>query len=314
MTTPPVQNLTPAEQARALLADAARTNRFYTPHSWTDDNRQVLRENDGATAMYAAQAATAHAVLEVVGELRALREAVRHVLAVRNELFEARRDLADIASAVRGLTDVMTSGAAQTVDVANQLAELTSVVDRGQIDVAREVAAVAAAVDDHGSRRGWWSRLLRRRPAGPARPSVDDEMRSLPPLDTVPPVVPAISAGQCALERLAHLREVLADWAVTLPDSPNVSGLRQGLAVTVYEAWEATRAVIAQVVGGLPLGTSVSGGVQDAVLLLEAALHKMGPAGVPSVEAVQAVSDRLTELLKVVAAEAVAARAEVDAR
>jgi hypothetical protein len=54
--------------------------------------------------------------------------------------------------------------------------------------------------------------------------------------------------------------------------------------------------------------------VQDAVLRLGSALQEMGPAGVPSMESVRAVSDRLTELLKVVAAEAVAARAEVDGR
>ncbi|GAA3702477.1 hypothetical protein GCM10022224_080370 [Nonomuraea antimicrobica] len=296
-------------EARALLADAANKDRFYDNSSpYNERRRQALREgDDAATALYAAQAATAHAVLAVAGELAELRGQVHELRAVRE-------DLADIADAVRGLANALTSGAGQSADVADQMAELTGVVDRGLIDVAREVADVAAAVNEHRGRRRSWRNLFRRRPAGPARPGVAADAQETPsPVDLAIPVasVPAISAGQLALERLAHLREVLANWAVTLPDNPNVSGLRQGLAITVYDAWEATRAVIAQVAGNLSIS---AGPVQDAVLLLEAALHEMGPAGVPSIEAVRAVSDRLTELLKVVAAQAVAARAEVDAR
>ncbi|UBU19185.1 hypothetical protein [Nonomuraea gerenzanensis] len=186
------------------------------------------------------------------------------------------------------LQRVLTTGltaAAAVADLREAVTGLTAAVE------------VAAVCDE----RGLQPPALRRPDAAP----------SLPPLDTgtVLPVVPAIAAGQDALERLAHLREVLADWAVTLPDHPNRSGLRQGLAATVDETWEATHAVIAKVAG-----SSVSTPVQDAVLLLAAALQEMGPAGVPSMEAVRAVSDRLTELLKVVAAESVAARAEVDAR
>ncbi|MFI9846736.1 hypothetical protein ACIHFD_57620 [Nonomuraea sp. NPDC051941] len=185
----------------------------------------------------------------------------------------------------RVLTTELTAAAA-VADLRQAVTGLTAAV---------EVAA-ATTCDERGLQPA-----RRRSDATPSRPPLDT--------NTVLPVVPAIPAGQDALERLAYLREVLADLAVTLPDNPNRSGLRQGLAATVYEAWEATHAVIAKVVD-----SSVSGPVQDAVLLLGSALEEMGPAGVPSMESVLAVSNRLTDLLKVVAAETVGARAEVDAR
>jgi uncharacterized protein YigA (DUF484 family) len=442
MITPSAQKPSPAEQAKALLADAANKDRFYNNSSCYDDRpRQALREgDDAATALYAAQAATAQALLAVVGELAALRVEVRQAATARLE------ELPNLASGMRGLAAALKP----LQDIAGSVDGLTDQVEAIRDEVEDGLAHVAGSVELLADRRrsGGWSRLLwwRRRPVVQARPSVvdvrealmgtaaakaikahgeevlgllagldavgqdttrplvltggapahrawcainqiasqgrflperlrdhwlvrpaqqlleetldrvlttelsaaaavadlrqgltglmnsvevaapairdelglrpalrhSDATRSLPPLDTdtVAPVVPAIPAGQCALERLAHLREVLANWAVTLPDSPNRSGLRQGLAATVYDAWEATRAVIAQVAGKQPI--SVPGPVQDAVLLLETALHEMGPAGVPSIDSVRAVSDRLTELLKAVAAEAVAARAEVD--
>ncbi|MEV4364591.1 hypothetical protein [Nonomuraea sp. NPDC049625] len=325
MATSPVQ-LTAAEQAKALLADAANKDRFYENSSICDDQlRYALRKgDDAATAMYAAQAATAHAVLGVVDQLGELRAEVRQAVGA------PREDLFQLASALRGLAAALTASAERDADVAGAIRALTGTLAERMDTQADQVQAVRAEVEDglaamadtmtllFDRRRGhWWSRLWpsRRRhvamaasetAAEPER--VAEATQSFPPLDTAP-LVPAIPAGQRALEQLAHLREVLADWAVTLPNNPNRSGLRQGLAATLYETWEATHAVIPKVVD-----SSVSGPVQDAVLRLGSALEEMGPAGVPSMESVRAVSDRLTELLKVVAAQAVAARAEVDAR
>lgn len=325
MTTTP--NTAPAEQAKALLADAAHTERFYSPY--LDTSQRVLQPMDTGTAQYAAQAATAHALLAVVDELAGLRAEMRQAVGA------PREDLFQLASAVRGLAAAVATSTAQDTDVAGAIRDLArTLADRmdGQAD---QVLAVKEAVEEgladvtdvlEARRGGWWSRLLwwRLRRTAQARPGIADEREALTgttaakaitatdsrlPLDPPLPVVPAIPAGQGALEKLAYLREFLADWAVTLPDDPNRSGLRQGLAATVYDAWEAAHAVIPKVVD-----FSVSGPVQDAVLRLGSALEEMGPAGVPSMAAVQAVSNRLTELLKVVAAEAVAARAEVDGR
>lgn len=310
MTTTPYAKNTPAEQAKALLAYAADKSRFRSPFI---DSPSVLYDQDAATATYAAQAATAQALLAVVGELAALRVEVRRAATARlEELPNLASGMRDLATALKPLQDI-----ADSVD------GLTDQVEGVRDEVEDGLAVVADTMTLLFDRRRsrWWSRLgwpvRRRRYLADRSDTTVPETESRSPVDVeVAPVVtvPVIPAGQDALERLAYLREVLADWAVTLPDHPNRSGLRQGLAVTVYEAWEATHGVVAQVVGSLPAGVRVSGPVQDAVLFLAAALQEMGPAGVPSIEAVRAVSDRLTELLKVVAAEAVVARAEVDAR
>ncbi|MEZ7132664.1 hypothetical protein ACBR40_45640 [Nonomuraea sp. AD125B] len=320
MTASSVQIPSSAEQSKALLADAANRDRFYENSSVCDKQlRYALRKgDDAATAMYAAQAATAHAMLAVVDELAGLRAELRQTAAA------PREDLAQLASLVRNLATAVATAAAQDADTASAIRDLHRTLAEGMDNQADQVLAVKGAVEEgladvtdvlEARRGGWWSRLLwwrinhRATRPGATPDSMAASTPSLPPLDSPLPVVPAIPAGQDALERLAYLREVLADWAVTLPDNPNRSGLRQGLAATVYEAWEATHAVIPKVVD-----SSVSGPVQDAVLRLGSALQEMGPAGVPSMESVRAVSDRLTELLKVVAAEAVAARAEVDGR
>jgi hypothetical protein len=302
---------TPAEQAKALLAYAANDRHFYEPITWDGSRMARLRGDEcSETAMYAAQAATAHALLAVVGELAALRaDLQQQAAATREDLAGIAAEVSDLATA---LTEPLTAVSGSVDGLTGQVEAVHDAVEEG-LDV---VADTMTLLFDRRPRL-WWLRLRSWRTRRHAtRPDIGDgvdtavgaaAMAHSLGIDTALPVVPAIPAGQDALERLAHLREVLADWAATLPDNPNRSGLRQGLAATLYEAWEATHAVIPKVVD-----SSVSGPVQDAVLRLGSALEEMGPAGVPAIEAVQAVSDRLTDLLKVAAAEAVTARAEVS--
>ncbi|MFI6793712.1 hypothetical protein ACIBG4_40910 [Nonomuraea sp. NPDC050383] len=90
MSTP---TTTAAEQARALLAYAA-DGRHFSEHY--QDNHRTLDKQDAATAMYAAQAATAHTLLAITDQLAALRHEVRQAAACRAEL-------AQIATAVQYL-------------------------------------------------------------------------------------------------------------------------------------------------------------------------------------------------------------------
>ncbi|MFI9553158.1 hypothetical protein [Nonomuraea endophytica] len=419
-----------AEQARALLASAAKPGNFRTEHDWGDGwgesvSFRVLRDSRAVTAGYEAQAATAHAMLAVAGELAGLRADVREgadlnctlaeVVTALQDLtqvvVQAGADAADrgdglvltLDSALYNIESAVSNAAAETADLTSELVEhrvegyarpygwlarwrarrrarteFAAMVDAagaanrlhdtliraaqmldcegwdawdvGRPDMVRAVERAAwewprsagreqlrtqawDAIADHlGQPLSDWQResgrtraevvAMLRQVAATVTGSDQDSARPQPgcaaalahtpaPVGTTPAVlVPTIPAGQRALEELAHLQEVLRDLAVTLPDDPNISGLRQGLAIKVCDAWEATTWVLATV-GEAHVGTGAQGPVQDAVLLLQAALEEMGPAGIPPNAVVQAVRDRLTELLKAVAAAAVA-RAEVD--
>ncbi|MDR8415058.1 hypothetical protein MTP10_40805 [Nonomuraea sp. 3-1Str] len=164
-------------EARALLAYAADEHHFYSP-VYTDGSRsQRLTEASAPTATYAAQAATAHALLAITGELAELRQSVGQMAAVR-------QDLADIAAAVRELATAVT---AASTDVVDQVADLSTTLDqvagKGLADVATEVAGLAAAVDDHGQRRRSWRDLFRRQ--HPADLPADPTALSARPTDIV---------------------------------------------------------------------------------------------------------------------------------
>ncbi|MEQ4724995.1 hypothetical protein [Nonomuraea sp. B19D2] len=179
----PVTTTMPAKdaaghEARALLVAAADERNFRNPY--LDRSRSVLCDSYAQTAVYQAQAATANALLAVAGELAELRAEVRQAASVRE-------DLADIADAVRHLAaEIVETSAGQSADLGKQLAELTTAVDHGLADVAREVADVAAAVEEHRGRRSWRSLFRRRRPAEKA------------PVDAVPEAEPGRDLGVCA--------------------------------------------------------------------------------------------------------------------
>jgi methyl-accepting chemotaxis protein len=172
--TPPAQtSVAAAEQAKALLAYAADGRHFYNPYY--DETHVILQERDAATAMYVAQAATANAMLAVAGELAELRAELRQATAIRS-------DLADIATAVRGLAGSLVTSAAQTADVARAVRELNTTLAEHMDEQADQVEAVRDAVEEGLAdvanvidvvellvrpRGGWWSRLLwwRRRSA-----------------------------------------------------------------------------------------------------------------------------------------------------
>jgi hypothetical protein len=171
--TPPVQTLiTAAEQAKALLANAADSRNFYNPY-YDESHPPILHERDAATALYTAQAATANAMLAVVGELAELRAEIHQATALRS-------DLADIATAVRGLASALVATAVtQTADVARAVRELNTTLAEHMDEQTDQVEAVRDAVEEGLAdvasvvellvrpRGGWWSRLLlwwRRRP------------------------------------------------------------------------------------------------------------------------------------------------------
>ncbi|MFI7455459.1 hypothetical protein ACIBQX_48930 [Nonomuraea sp. NPDC049714] len=170
--TPPARTpAASAEQAKALLAYAADERHFSTPYY--DDTHVILQERDAATALYAAQAATATAMLAVAGELAELRAEIRQATAIRS-------DLADIATAVRGLASAaVVTSASPTADVASAVRELTTTLGERMDERADEVEAVRDAVEEGLAdvadvvellvrpRGGWWSGLLwwRRRSA-----------------------------------------------------------------------------------------------------------------------------------------------------
>lgn len=171
--TPPVQTpVAAAEQAKALLARAADNRHFYNLY-YDDSHPPILHERDAATALYIAQAATANAMLAVAGELAELRADVGQATALRS-------DLADIATAVRGLASALVAtSVTQTADVAGAVRELTTTLAEHMDEQTDQVEAVRDTVEDGLAdvanvvellvrpRGGWWSRLLwwRRRPA-----------------------------------------------------------------------------------------------------------------------------------------------------
>ncbi|NUW45510.1 hypothetical protein [Nonomuraea rhodomycinica] len=119
---------TPAEQAMALLAYAADGRHFY--EGYIHDNHRTLHERDAATAMYAAQAATAHTLLAITSELAELREAVRQVAACRTEL-------AEIATAVRYLAGAHDRSNARLEDA---LSGITASIEKTASDSLDNIA------------------------------------------------------------------------------------------------------------------------------------------------------------------------------
>ncbi|MEU5869577.1 hypothetical protein ABZ815_51030 [Nonomuraea sp. NPDC047529] len=163
MTTPNTP-VAPAEQAKALLADAANRDRFYDASMYDQHPRYALREgDDAATAMYAAQAATAHAMLAVADELAGLRAELRQAITA------PREDLAQLASLVHGLATAVAAVAAHDADTAGAVGDLTRTLADRMDNQADQVLAVKEAVEEgladitdvlEARRGGWWSRLL----------------------------------------------------------------------------------------------------------------------------------------------------------
>ncbi|WP_127931670.1 hypothetical protein [Nonomuraea polychroma] len=167
-TTSPVQTHSPAEQAHALLAYAADEHHFYTSYA---DGHPSLHKHDAATAMYAAQAATA--LLAVVGELAELRAGLQQAAAMGE-------DIADIASGVRELTAALKP----LEEIAGSVDGLTDQVEAVRDEVEDGLAAVASEVELLVGRRRsrWWSWLrwpVRRWRAQRALPSVADVRKRL---------------------------------------------------------------------------------------------------------------------------------------
>ncbi|MER7366325.1 DUF6197 family protein [Nonomuraea wenchangensis] len=181
MTTPPVQIPSLAEQAKALLAHAADERHFY--EGYVNDNHRTLHERDAATALYAAQAATAHAMLAVVDELAGLRADLRQTAVA------PRQDLAQLVGLVHNLATAVATAAAQDADTAGAIRDLHRTLADRMDNQADQVQAVRDEVEDglanvadtmtllfDRRRSRWWSRLwwpVRPRSAQ-ARPSVAD--------------------------------------------------------------------------------------------------------------------------------------------
>jgi hypothetical protein len=150
----------PAEQAKALLADAAHAERFYSPY--LDDSHRVLQKLDAGTAQYAAQAATAHAMLAVAEELAGLRAELRQAVGA------PREDLFQLASAVRGLAAAVATSAAQDADTAAAVRDLAATLDQG-VEFADTAAAATDSIAtsmhdllDVIDRPRWWQWRRRR--------------------------------------------------------------------------------------------------------------------------------------------------------
>lgn len=130
------------EQAKALLADAANKDRFYENSSMFDEQpRYALRKGDNAaTAMYAVQAATAHAVLGVVDQLA--------VNANLDRIAAALETLARTPYAVQQLAQhVSVTGKAvqdRLADLGNEIHDLTATVDQGVEFADSAVSSIAS--------------------------------------------------------------------------------------------------------------------------------------------------------------------------
>jgi hypothetical protein len=144
-----------AKQAQYLLAWAADSRNFCTPYT---DDQKVLYDKDAATAMYAAQAAAAHAMLAVRDELADIAGSLRTLAAMPT----AMQNVADHVSA---LDDTIGGG----------LAELTEAVHKHGLGLSDDQCAIVEALRAHGEvvdsavfgvadvmdRPRWWQ--LRRR-------------------------------------------------------------------------------------------------------------------------------------------------------
>ncbi|MEO3892200.1 hypothetical protein [Nonomuraea sp. B5E05] len=192
-TTPPAQSLSPAQQAKALLAYAADESRFHDTYTYdgTCRRRDRLNEAEEATATYAAQAATAHALLAVLDELRELRTDLRQAAAARREeLPNLAAGVRELATALKPLSDI-----AESVDgLTDQVEAVRDEVEDGLATVASGVELLA---DRRRSRR--WSRLwwpVRRRHS----PSVADVRKRL--IEAATPANPVSDALTRAAELL----------------------------------------------------------------------------------------------------------------
>ncbi|MFI6503711.1 hypothetical protein [Nonomuraea typhae] len=156
-----------AEQARVLLASAASPENFRNRYTYCDDVVRVLDREAAATAAYETQAATAHALLAVAGELARLRAEVRKVAEIGSAVV-------DVANAVRDqsatIAQVGAEAAAQVVDLRDVFDAGLAGLDDTLKDMAAEVAELTGELVEHrleGHVRplGWLARWRARRRA-----------------------------------------------------------------------------------------------------------------------------------------------------
>lgn len=125
------------EQAKALLADAANKDRFYENSSMYDEQpRYALRKGDNAaTAMYAVQAATAHAVLGVVDQLADIATSLRTLARTPYEIQQLAKHVSVTGKAVQD----------RFADLGNEIHDLCATVDQG-VEFADSTAAATASI------------------------------------------------------------------------------------------------------------------------------------------------------------------------
>lgn len=124
------------EQAKALLADAANKDRFYENSSMYDEQpRYALRKGDNAaTAMYAAQAATAHAVLGVVDQLADIATSLRTLARTPYAVQQLAQHVSVTGKAVQD----------RLADLGNEVHDLTATVDQGVEFADSAVSSIAS--------------------------------------------------------------------------------------------------------------------------------------------------------------------------
>lgn len=119
-----------ADQAKALLTYAASDRFFFTPYN--DESHRVLNDRDSATAMYAAQAATAHALLAIHADLTRIGDCLQAAARTPIVLHELAEQVSDLASEVLGCNEATTVAA---MDVAAAIRETGEIVDSAMFGV-----------------------------------------------------------------------------------------------------------------------------------------------------------------------------------
>ncbi|HEY9373149.1 hypothetical protein [Streptomyces sp.] len=150
-----------ANQAESLLANAAHEDRFFDCYG---TQPSTLRKDEAATALYAAQAATAHALLSVRDELA--------------DIAGTLRLLAKTPAAIQWLADHVTAEGAllqkELEDTRGEVIGLRSSVEAAGQPIASAIGDLTAAVDAFGQaaepRPRWWQWRIRRALRAAAEP------------------------------------------------------------------------------------------------------------------------------------------------
>ena len=150
-----------ANQAESLLANAAHEDRFFDCYG---TQPSTLRKDEAATALYAAQAATAHALLAVRAELA--------------DIATSLRTIAALPSAIDRLASHVTAEStrlqAELRDTRAEVIGLRSSVEAAGQPIASAIGTLTAAVDALGQaaepRPRWWQWRIRRALRAAAEP------------------------------------------------------------------------------------------------------------------------------------------------